>query len=85
MYFEIMQEIGKLVPDDAVSFDLSTIDTADAINKVACAVIHARFLTKSDIYSYQLIFSRFKFFSDDLSQPKAELFAATMNVLLVRL
>ena len=71
-----MQEIGKLkfkrvmVPDEAVSLGLITIDTADASNKVACAAKYSKFLRKCGKYSCLLIFSR----------SRAELLPAPMTV-----
>ena len=85
-HFEMMQEIGKIrfkraiVPEDAASLNINTIDFADASNKVACAAIYARFLKKDGTFSCQLVFSRSKIIPDGLSQPRAELFAATINV-----
>ena len=82
---EMMQEIGNLkfkraiVPEDAVNLDINTIDAADASSKVACVAICARFLRKNGTYSCQLVFSRSKLVPNGLSQPRAELFAATMN------
>ena len=84
-HFEMMQEIGNLkfkraiVPEDAVNLDINTIDAADASCKVACVAIYARFLWKNGTYSSQLVFSRSKLVPNGLSQPRAELFAATMN------
>ena len=85
-HFEMMQEIGKIkykraiVPQDAANLDISTIDFGDASNKLACAAIYARFLKKDGTFSCQLVFSRSKIIPDGLSQPRAELFAATINV-----
>ena len=84
-HFEMMQEIGKLkfkraiVPEDAINLDINTIDAADASNKLACLAIYARFLRKDSTYSCQLVFSRSKLIPSGLSQPRAELLAATMN------
>ena len=84
-HFEMMQEIGKIkfqravVPEDAINLDIQTIDAADASQKLACVAIYARFLKKDGTHSCQLIFSRSKLIPDGLSQPRAELFAATMN------
>ena len=84
-HFEMMQEIGKLkfkraiVPEDAINLDINTIDAADASNKLACIAIYARFLHKDSTYSCQLVFSRSKLIPSGLSQPRAELLAATMN------
>ena len=83
--FEMMQEISKIkfqravVPEDAINLDIQTIDAADASQKLACVAIYARFLKKDGTHSCQLIFSRSKLIPDGLSQPRAELFAATMN------
>ena len=82
---EMMEKIGKIkfqravVPKDAISLDIETIDAADASQKLACVAIYARFLKKDGTHSCQLIFSRSKLIPDGLSQPRAELFAATMN------
>ena len=82
---EMMEKIGKIkfqravVPKDAISLDIETIDAADASQKLACVAIYARFLKKDGTHSCQLIFSRSKLIPDGLSQPRAELFAATLN------
>ena len=47
--FDLMREIGNIkfhravVPEDAISFDIETIETADAGEKLICAAIYARF------------------------------------------
>ena len=85
-HFEMMQEIGKIkykraiVPQDAANLNINTIDFGDASNKLACAAIYARFLKKDGTFSCQLVFSRSKIIPDGLSQPRAELLAATINV-----
>ena len=84
-HFEMIQNIKGIksnravVPDDAISLDINTIDTADASYHLACAAIYARFKRKSGNYSCQLIFSRSKLIPQGMSQPRAELFAATFN------
>ena len=81
----MIKEIGSIrfkravVPIDAVSLDLNTIDTGDASKSIACAAIYVRFRRKCKQYSCQLIFARSKLISDDKTQPRAELFAATLN------
>ena len=83
-YFEMMQEIGNLrfqravVPEDAVNLDINTIDAEDASNKMACVAMNARFLRRNGTYC-QLVFSRSEVVPDGLSQPRAELLAATLN------
>ena len=80
----MMQEIGNLrfqravVPEDAVNLDINTIDAEDASNKMACVAINARFLRRNGTYC-QLVLSRSKVVPDGLSQPRAELLAATLN------
>ena len=80
-----MQEIGKVkfkravVPEDAVNLNINTTDAADASQKLACTAIYARFLKKDGTYTCQLVFSCSKIIPDGLTQPRAELFAATMN------
>ena len=84
-YFEMIQNIKGIkfnravVPDDAISLDINTIDTGDGSHHLACAAIYARFKRKSGNYSCQLIFSRSKLIPQGMSQPRAELFAATLN------
>ena len=84
-HFEMMQKIGKVkfkcavVPEDAVKIKINTIDVTDASKKLACAAIYARFLKKDGTYFCQLVFSHLKIIPDGLTQPRAELFAATMN------
>ena len=51
----------------------------NASSKVAFVALYARFLWKNGTYSCQLVFSRPKLVPNGLSQPRAELFAATMN------
>ena len=49
-----------VVPVDAVSLDVDTIEFGDASESLFCAAIYARFLRKDGSYSCQLIFSRSK-------------------------
>ena len=85
LHFEMMQEIGNLrfqravVPEDAVNLDINTIDAADANDKMVCVAIYARFLRRNGTYFCELVFSRSKVVPDGLSQPRAELLAATLN------
>ena len=82
--FDLMQEIGTLqfsravVPSDAVSLDVETIDIADAGEMLICAAIYARFERRDGTFSCQLIFSRTKIVHD-LTTPRAELEAAVLN------
>ena len=82
--FDLLNEISHLkfnravVPPDATSLDISTIDTADAGKNLICAAVYARFKRRNGTYSCQLIFSRTKIVHD-LSTPRAELEAALLN------
>ena len=83
--FEMISDLGALkwnrmvVPEDAVSLEVDTIDAGDATQILACAAIYARFKRKSGDYSCQLIFARTKLIPEGMTQPRAELFAAVMN------
>ena len=82
-----MKKIGNLkfhraiIPADAVNLKIHSVGTADASNQIACAAIYARSWRRDRSYSCQLIFSKTKIIPDGLSQPRAELLAATMNAL----
>ena len=60
-HFEMMSEIASLryhrsvVPDDAVSLDIDTIDTGDASKMMACVAIYARFKRQNGKYSLDSI------------------------------
>ena len=51
--FGVIQELGEVrfqravVPEDAVSLDITTIDTADASEILICSAIYVRFELKS--------------------------------------
>ena len=84
-HFELMEEIGKVkfsravVSVDATSVEVDTIDTADASNLIACSAIYVRFLRLLGKHSCQLIFSRSKILPEGITQPRAELVAASLN------
>ena len=84
-HFEMMAEIQNLrfhravIPDDAVSLDINTLDFADASRDLVCVAIYVRFLRKCGLYSCQLIFGRSRLVPSGMSQPRAELFAALVN------
>ena len=83
--FELINELSNLyfkraiIPIDAISLDIETIDCADASKSLICVAIYARFQRKDGTYSCQLIFSRSKLVPDGMSIPRAELFAANTN------
>ena len=84
-HFQMMEEINNVkfnravIPADAVSLEMDTIDTADASRELVCSAIYVRFRRRSGNFSCQLIFSRSKVLPSGLSQPRGELFAANMN------
>ena len=80
-----MQEIKKIklnraiIPKDAISLNISTVNIRDASKNIACVAIYARCERSNGEFSCQLIFSRSKLVPDSMSQPRAELFAAVLN------
>ena len=83
--FQAIQDLSEVkferavVPVDAVSLNMETIDLGDASDSLICSAIYARFLRKSGEYSCQLIFARSKLVPKGMSVPRAELFAAHLN------
>ena len=81
-HFEMMQELGNLkfkraiVPIDAVSLDIETLDFGDASKTLICVCIYVRFLRKNGQFSCQLSFSRTKLVPKDMTLPRAELYAS---------
>ena len=82
--FDLIKELGTLqfrraiVPENAASLDIETIDTADAGENLVCAAIYARFKLRGGGHSCQLIFARTKIVHD-ITIPRAELVAALLN------
>ena len=83
--FKIMQDLNSLsfrrciVPQDAESLEIETIDTADASPYLACSAIYARIKRRNETFSCQLVFARSKILPDRISQPRAEMIAALLN------
>jgi len=73
-----------VVPEDAISLDLDTLDFGDTSSQMACAAIYVRFKRRNGQFSYQLILSRSKIIPDQTSQSRAELNAALLNTNIVR-
>ena len=84
-HFEMMKEINSLqykrciVPEDAISLDIDTIDTGDASQAMACVAIYARFARRNGEYSCQLVFGRSKLIPDGTTQPRCETVAGVLN------
>ena len=83
--FETIQELRNVtfnravVPGNAENLQIDTLDTADASNQLICVAIYARFQLTDGGYSCQLVFARTKIVPRDMSVPRAELSAATLN------
>ena len=81
----MIQEIRNIrykravIPPDAVDLSCETIDTADASQEMICVAIYVRFKLKSGGHSCQLLFARTKTVPKDMTQPRAELLAASLN------
>ena len=84
--FELMEIIGDLVynravvPADASSLDVELISAGDASEQMACACCYIRFKRKDNSYSCQLLLAKTKLVPEDTTLPRAELFAATLNI-----
>ena len=83
--FEMIQELKSLrynraiVPNDAASLDINTIDFGDANQLMACSAVYARFERQNGEFSCQLVLARSKIIPEGTSQPRAELIAALLN------
>ena len=83
--FEMISKLGEfkfrqcIVPEDAVSLDLDTIEMGDSSKKLACSAIYVRFKRKNGLYSCQLIFGRSKIIPDNTSIPRAEMMASVLT------
>ncbi|XP_066917508.1 uncharacterized protein [Clytia hemisphaerica] len=84
-HFDLMKEINNLkyqraiIPEDAISLDLETIDFGDASQSAVCSCIYVRFKKKSGGSSCQLVLSRTRVVPKGMSLPRAELYAALIN------
>ena len=84
-HFQMMSEIKNLhykravIPHDADSLDIETLDFGDASQALVCAAIYVSFKRKNNSYSCQLIFARSRIVPDGYTQPRGELFAAFVN------
>ncbi len=83
--FEMISKLGEIryrraiVPEDAESLDIETIEMADASESLACSAVYVRFKRKNGFYHCQLLFARTKILPKDMGPPRAELFAAELN------
>ena len=65
------------IPGDYVEIDL--IGCGDASEKIACAACYARVLKKDGTYVCRLLLAKTKIVPVDMSLPRAELMACTLN------
>ena len=83
--FKLIQKLGQIkfnravVPVDAISLDIETIEMADASQNLACSAIYGRFKRKSGSYSCQLLFGKSNISQPHMTMPRAELYAASLN------
>ena len=83
-HFEMVSHIKRItykraiVPDNATTLKIDTLDFADASPALICSAIYVRFPIPEG-FSCQLIFSRSKLVPENTSMPRAELSAAVLN------
>jgi len=83
--FDMMRQIGDIrfrrtiVPEDATSLDIDTLDFGDASQSLICICIYARFSRQKGEHSCQLVLSRTRTVPKGVSLPRAELYAALVN------
>ena len=68
-----------VVPTDAVNLDVNILGFGDASQHIVCVAIYARYKRTNGKYSCQLVFARSRLVPDNLSLPRAELYAALVN------
>ena len=84
-HVEMMQEISQIrfkravVPHNAKSLDIRTLDAGDGSPSAICAAIYVRFELTDGSFSCQLVFARSKILPQGVSVPRAELMAAHLN------
>ncbi|XP_066929622.1 uncharacterized protein [Clytia hemisphaerica] len=67
------------VPSDASNLEINTLDFGDASENLIYAAIYARFKLTNGSYSCQLVFARSRLVPEEMTQPRAELYAALVN------
>ena len=83
--FKLMGEVRNVVfkqavvPADAVSLDINTLEFGDASKTLICVAIYVRYLRKCGKYSCQLHFAKSKLLPENTTQPRGELTAAVVN------
>ena len=83
--FEMISKLKDLryrravIPQDAASLDVQTLEFGDASNVLVCVAIYVRFLRKNGSYSCQLLIGKSRLVPDNMTMPRAELFASVIN------
>ena len=83
--FRLMGDLKSLtyqravIPHDAVNLDVETLEFGDASKSLVCAAIYVRFLRRCGTYSCQLLFAKSRLVPENMTQPRAELYAALLN------
>ena len=84
-HFHMTEELKNLrwsravIPENAVDLSCTTLDFGDASRILVCVAIYVRFELKNGLYSTQLIFAKSRLVPDNMTQPRAELYAALVN------
>ncbi|XP_066916103.1 uncharacterized protein [Clytia hemisphaerica] len=84
-HFETMTQLGEIqfrravIPEDAISTDIQTLDFGDASQSLVCVCIYARYTRRNGQFSSQLVFARSRTVPNGLSLPRAELMASLIN------
>ena len=68
-----------IVPEDAISLEIETIDTGDATQTLVFSAIYARFKRNNGKFSCQLVLSRSKLVPEGTTLPRSHLLAACLN------
>ena len=68
-----------VVPDDAASLEIETLEFGDASKVLVCVAIYVRFLRKNGSYSCQLLLGKSRLVPEGMSQPRAEMYAAVVT------
>ena len=68
-----------VIPSNAKNLQMEVIGTGDASQKIACSACYVRFECKDGTYSCQFLFGKSKLVDKNLTVPKSELFAGTLN------
>ena len=74
-----------VVPADALDTNVQLIGAGDSSQVMICVGVYARFKRKNGQYSCQLLFGRSKTVPQDMTLPRAELLALTINASTVHI